>query len=155
MVQLLSFIALSTLVIFTSALETSDSHLLVRELDEAEAAVFAREMQGLFARQHDTQYVDVARRDCSNPGNLLQRVFNLFVCGISPESQPPLSDQVDAAHIPHKPFHRHQFEEEDEPDDPNLVADEVLERNLDHALYVRDLDEADLFGRFYDDMDLD
>jgi len=155
MVQLLSFIALSTLITFASAFETSDSHLLVRELNEAEAAVFAREMQVLFARQPDTENVDLARRDCSNPSNFLQRVFNLFVCGISPGSQPPLTDP---AHTPHSPFHRHQFEEEDEPD-PILVsqdlADEVLERNLDHALYVRDLDEADLFGRFYDDMDLD
>ena len=38
------------------------SHLLARELSESEAAVFAREMEGLFARQQDPQYVDLARR---------------------------------------------------------------------------------------------
>jgi len=67
MVKLLSSFALYTLIItpaFASVLfhlQTRDP-LFVRELDEAEASVFVRDLQGLFARQHDPEHVVLARR---------------------------------------------------------------------------------------------
>jgi len=170
MVKLLSFVTLFTLIItpiFASALwdletrDVSDPQILVRELDEVEAAVFARELQGLFARRRD---FDIARRDTSNSGNLLKRAFNLLVRSepdsqVHHESNVPVS-QLDSAHKRHAPPTKHQLQE------PPLVRrsfevdladrdfdDEVLERNLDYELYIRDLIDADLWGRFYDDLD--
>ena len=42
----------------------------------------------------------------------------------------------------HAPFRKHE-----------LVDDELLERDLDHELYIRDFIDDDLFERFYDDLD--
>jgi len=131
MVKLLSSLALYTLIItpaFASALfdlETRDP-LFVRELDEAEASVFVRDLQGLFARQHDPEHVVLARRAQSRDN------------------------------IPHAPFARHQLPPGGPPADlvGRDFDDEVLERNLDYELYIRHLIDEDLYGRFYDD-DLD
>jgi hypothetical protein len=53
----------SSFLIITYSRDVSEPHLLARELSEYEAAVFARDMEGLFARQQqDPQYADLARR---------------------------------------------------------------------------------------------
>jgi len=134
--------------------DLSEPELFERELNEAEATVFAREMEGLSARQQgNTEYIDLARRGHFSAGSILKGAFNLL-----------LGRELDSDHTPHSPPMRHELHET--PDGNNVrrsfdeylverdVNDEILERNLDDELYGRDLTEADLFERGdYDDLD--
>lgn len=55
---------LSAVLTFKCSRDISqEPELFGRELSGTEAAVFAREMEKLFARQQDTEYTDLARRD--------------------------------------------------------------------------------------------
>jgi len=136
MVKLISFLDLSTLIItptFASELwdletrEVSEPHLFGRELSGAEAAVFAREMEGLFARQQDAEYLDLARR-----------LFNFRNTVLFRRDTDENEDSFRTkANKPHPPPMRH----------------ELQERELDDELYIRELIDAELFERFYDDLD--
>jgi len=135
MVKLTSLLALSTLIIaptFASVLwdlETRDisqePELFGRELSRTEAAVFAREMEKLFARQQDIEHTDLARRDW---GGLFKRAVNV------------LGRDTDENSIRANKLH------------PPPMKHELVERDFDE-LYVRDLIDAELFERFYDDLD--
>jgi len=134
MVKLISFLALSTLIIaptFASELwdlETRDMSqepdLFGRELSGTEAAVFAREMEKLFARQRDTEHADLARR-----GGLFKRAVNVL--------RRDTDENSVRANKLHAPPMKH----------------ELVERDFEDDLYIRDLIDAELFERFYDDLD--
>jgi len=160
MVKLTSLLALSTLIIVPTLaselwdVETRDitePHLFGRELSEAEATVFARDMEGLFARQQDFEHPDLVRRfefnwdQITNACKAAGKMGFSALFGHKQESPVPISQYNPQQLLPHPPPSRHQF-------DGRGFDDGLFERNLDDQLYVRDLTDDDLFERFYDDL---
>jgi len=161
MVKLTSFLALSTFIIaptFASDLwdieirDVTEPHFFGRELSEAEATVFSRNIEGLFARQQDFEHPDLVRRfdfnwdRITNACNAARKMGFRALFGPKQEKSGTSQDTAQEF-LEHPPPSKHELV------DRGLDDDELLERNLDRELYIRDLTDHDLFERFYDDLD--
>lgn len=66
-IEMLVFDCLFSVLLFSDKLldcsrDVTEPHFFGRELNEAEATVFSRDIEGLFARQQDFEHVDLVRR---------------------------------------------------------------------------------------------